>query len=222
MPKQMPTPNELRAMIANADKYPSIRYGDSRTILRYMNKPVVAYGFGFNGFVCIIKLKYGRLKGYVFGARFPLHNYTESVFSEIDYEYVLDALKTSALFKKKGIDTQIFTKYKIKDDYKGNWPIVAYFKQRQAYKYDDGSLSDYDTRIYKLVRLRNGKLIAQSKSDYSKTFSSSSLYVFIDAFECPIGLHKKDNTTYDTINEDVNVPSEILREVQDQLLVRDI
>lgn len=204
----LPTPKEL---VKRLNGWQSVAYGDSRVILNYMEKPVVAYGFGFNGFVCVIKTKMNLLRAYSYGTKHPFNRYNESGFAQTDVPKVLDIIENNEYLVEREIDKELMKDGKLKvTDYER--PVLASFEILTTYK---------STRKYRLVRLKSGKIRAEEMYYYKDRYGWDSLNNFIDLYEHR--LNPKDSKHTDVmVFQNINVPEDILKEAKDQVLVNDI
>ena len=200
--ERMPTPEELMKRIEKDDyNFISCRHGDSTIIRKYKDKPVIAYGIGFAGFVCVIRHSIGLI-GYAYGCKFPLSFYKHSGASVADVDKVLETIKNNKMIAEKAIDEEGFKN--LPNHYIR--PVVASFTQCR--KSDDAKQYDF-----RLVRLKNGKLRPEHKWKSWNTFSRYNLPAWLDTY-------KGNYNGY--YNKDVNVPKKILEEVEGQVLTEAI
>lgn len=193
----LPTPLELiRRIEKDKDKkFISIRHGDSRVIKKYRDKPVLAYGIGFNGAVMVIKHRKG-FTGYVYASRFPLHNYTYSSASELNYEEAIKEIKTNKFLIEREIDEDAL--HDVPKRYQR--PVLASFRRGDSENWHK----------YRMLRLKNGKLRAECIGDYSSKWWETNLVSWLEDF--------KDKDDKRKLSE-VNVPKKILEEIENTILL---
>jgi hypothetical protein len=187
----MKTPRQLKNMI-NAGDGNSFTYNNSRTIKDYLDKPLVAYGVGYRGFVCVMITDRKKLIGYRYGIK---SRWTQG-WEHIDYQTIIKEIRKGELFIEKMIDEEFLKSGKI--GYVR--PILAEFKINEM----------YDKPVFRVVRLKSGKLRAE-RNWYGGKFSQTTIEETLSEYK-----KEKDRLLVD------NMPKEILKEIESQLVLEAI
>lgn len=203
MNKALPTPNQLMGMIGCMRM--SIGHGDSRVIKYCLDTPVVAYGVGYNGFVCVIKTAKNLLRGYSYGVKHQHCRYYEAGFGQIEAERALEIIKNNKMLVNTGINEIEFASGREKlTDYER--PIVAEFSVKSNHGY---------VLVYRIVRLKDGGLRGEHNS-WKDTYNRYSLQGIASQYEKA----KNGVDGYKMVSE--RFPPKILQEAKYQILIKEI
>ena len=225
---KLPTTTELMKRIG-VERH-SISCGDSRVILKYLDNPVIAYGIGFNGFVCIIKTCQNFLKGYSYSLAHMFTTYPLGGFSDVGTEKVIEVINNNKLIVEKAFDKEAFDGGKLRPDYANERPVLGTINYENRSKYNIcGSWKTWDNEKMRIVQLKDGKLRAEIYYKWSNGFKLCSLSSFIKSVEREEGITKSKNSdgSYDGDETEFKmventVSKELLQQAKDQLLIKEI
>lgn len=219
--KELPTPKELMKIVGY-EYGESVRYRQSRTILSYINKPVIAYGYGFNGFVCVFKTSRNYLKAYGYGIKHLFTKYPDAGFCEMDVDEALKIINTNELLVKRELDSDAFNEGKLMPNYSNERLVLATIEYTQREKWSSGSFNSPSQVKLRLVRLKSGKIRSEKWENWRDKYMLCDLKEFIKNIEKKEGIKKVLHGTTKITNIKKNVPEDILNEVNDILLIKDI
>lgn len=208
--KQMPTLRELVETISpykNTDV--SVSYSHSRTVLSLFDKPVIAYAYGWNMLVVVVKNRSKVLMGYGYTHPYYFSGYHQGgTFSEIPVERALALIKDSMVIKRN-IDTEGF-----KNAYEQK--VLAKFKIIMHTQYQAGGSIYTEEREYKVVELKNGLIGAMWKMHYYPRFKRSRLDDLLSAYTA------QPNGSLIKVEIQGEIPTEIIQRIKSQILVKQI
>lgn len=231
MDEKLPTPRELMKKVGV--EHNSVAYQASRTILNNLDKPVIAYGLGYAGFVCIIKTCQNFLKGYTYSVKHIGCSYPDGGFAELEIEKVIEVINGNKLIVEKGLDDGVLENGKIKPDYLNLRPVIATLEYQQRTSYDYGGKNNnwgsWDNYKQRLVRLKNGRIRAESYYKWKNKFALATIREFINNSEQKEGVSNMVDYTGKVIKDKQelkftkkDIPEDILQEAKDQLLIKEI
>lgn len=85
----------------------SVAYANSRTVLRHMNEPLLAYAYGYAGFLAVFK-KRGGIEGvcYVCDQQFKSRDVRYGGFKVVECDWILDEIRNNELFVNRFVDEE--------------------------------------------------------------------------------------------------------------------
>lgn len=216
--EEYPTPNQLLKKIGYVNEegnvlYISVAYGNSRTILNHLDTPVVAYGLGYGGFICVIRHLRGVL-AYEFGMKRPCSKWKEGGFTVLSIEEALKTIGNNPLLVEVKVDEK-----KCKDTVKKfERPVVATFDYN--YKYNSYDKNTQTTK-YRIVRLKNGKLRGEEYNTWGERWGLANLQQVLRIYSWRKKEAKPKEKDWDWREwrtfDNINFPQEILEEAKQQL-----
>jgi hypothetical protein len=198
----MPTTEQLKKQLGYQSN--SIAYGNSRTIIKHMDEPVVAYAIGANCLVIVIQDGHKRLIAYSYAAKFPFNNYNYAGFAQLPINKALEIIRTNTNFTKKQIDNE-----KIKD-------VVERYERPTLAEFEILITSKYGHEFknsFRAVQLKNGKVIAQGNY-YGNSYRKITEECFLQEWK---NRNKKDG--YNEKSYNGNVKSDIIERLQNQIMI---
>lgn len=193
--KEMPTLKELFDRMPV--KQESVKYGDSRTVLKYFDKTVEAYAYCFNSFIVIFKSK-RKMLAVCYSIRHPFCSYGDGSFQVLDLEFALDMIKN-----KDG-----FTERKVQDNFEIEpqevWPKKI-GSIKLEHKTEDKN-SYYKYRHYLLYRFKNNKIMIRQMYSHRDSSYRSHESDFISNVQ-----NKQYKITYEGVDE--SIVDEIMKQL---------
>ena len=216
----LPTPGELMKKIGV--QIHSVKYGQTRAILNALDKPVLAYGIGYAGF----------LIGYVDGHGFPkwagysakgMHSeqyWTDASFYEMDKDAVLKQIKENKFFVEKDVDEERINKVEQKKRF--DRPLLGHMIYKTSSNWNP-------YRKFEFYGLKNGGIrIEQYHGDNPEKFGRYHSFVRLEDFMEKIENWKmgKDNygnkATAECISTDFPDKDKQLEKIQMTVAARSI
>ncbi|MBW2981933.1 hypothetical protein KY343_03580 [Candidatus Woesearchaeota archaeon] len=201
----MPTIRELMKEIGS--EYESVSYGQSRVVLRYLEKEPLAYAKWYSGFLVIFKDYYGFLHAYTYATKKPFASgYQDSSFHKIQLDEAIEFLKT----KEEGIICKKFDEKEVgKQKKRYERPVLGGF----SYKNKEKDSSSWDHGKIRFVRLRSGMLRAEKPPYWN--FNSKW-----ERVELKWALNYLDKEEYKVTEYDV--PEEVLKEAKRMVTIDEL
>lgn len=193
---KMPTLTELMKLVGCERR--SCGYSTSRTVLKNLNKPVLAYGVGYAGFIAVFQDGLGQVKGtaYSIGRK---ENWPFAVFLPLDWEDAINRIQKNNLFKFKEADMDAVRKAN-KEIKRFIRPILGTITCGSS----SYSNSDYQ---YRFLRLKNKKVRIENNR-WRSNFRGISISTFLDDYYD--ARDKKGGSMI--ISQDV--PKEVIEEIE--------
>lgn len=188
----MPTMQELQNRIGVGGTCYTMGFHQSRTILNYLDKPVLAYGVGYRGFIAVVKGNSGKL----FAAEFTKGKI--SGFDNLTVDEALNIIKTEKLLVETAINQAEIDNAKIIAPVNYQAPMLGtiLFKQtKESYatkKYKNPLSTKADGILYRVFRNKDKKLRLEYRNLYTwnDVFLSQEKLQGINT-ECAYGFNTK-------------------------------
>jgi hypothetical protein len=161
--KRLPNLIELMERIGHCER--SVSYGDSRTVLKYLNKPVVGYCLGMAAFIAIFKNIQGFGYGVCYSIKHFLSKYPVGGFSTMDLDKAVKLIKTHPLAVERAINKQELEKVLKHRRYTNVLLGEVYTTEETTGDHIDM----YRTRVYEQ---KNKKLVIKRSFNYADNYTT--------------------------------------------------
>lgn len=208
---EMPTIRELMKTVGHECK--SIRYGHSRTILKYLNDKVLAYGLGYGGFVCVFQTVTRLIKAYSFGLKHPFSSYPECGFADMNKDTIMKEINENELFVKRAISEDFD---KVIERHKVKYPLLATIKIKRVNNRQTFVSGESE---YIIQRLKTKILVVKEINKWHTTGIKIDRKSFVNNYLLATGERKSEdeNNIYSIVSCDA--PKELMEEIKTQVML---